>query len=179
MSRPALLVGDPGRAPFAGHARARVVGPRATLTAAGRVGAGAGLVAAYAAARALETALHLAAGPGDRNAMLRRAWEALAALPPGALGGGADLSLLLVAEDSEGVGVAAVGLAALWGELDGRLVPLVEGRHPLLSSPGLPGRLPGVLTLDLSPDRIIGCPSHLDPAPPALATLDARCGVHP
>lgn len=180
MSRPALLLGDPGRAPFAGHARARVVGPRATMTAAGRVAAGAGLVVAYGAARALEEVLHRAAGPGDRNAMLRRAWEALEALPAAALGpeGGADLSLLLVAEDAEGIGVAAVGLAALWGELGGQLLPLVEGKHPLLCPPGRPSRTPGVLTLDLAPERLVGCPASLDPTPPALAALDARCGVH-
>lgn len=176
MALPALLLGDPGRTPFAGHLRVRVDVGGSWLTAAGRLATGDGLVAAYAPARRVEAALRTVTGK-DRHGLLWRAWELLAALPGDALGsaGAADLSLLLVAGDAAGISVAGVGLAAVWGRTD-KLLPLVEGRHPLLAGPGRPKRTPGALELELRPNAIIGCPGHLPPTVPSLETAMARCG---
>lgn len=180
MALPALLLGDPGRAPFVGHLRARIDAGGAWLVGAGRLAAEAGVEGAYGPARALEAALRAVSG-ADRHALLWRAWEAVAGLPPEVLGpaAGADLSLLLVAGDGAGVSVAGVGLVAVWGRADDRWAPLAEGRHPLLAPPGRPARTPGALELDLRPALVLGCPSHLDPAPPAMDALAARCGWHP
>ncbi len=180
MSAPAWLLGDPSRAPFLGHARFALDTGKARLSGAGRLAPKDGLVGAYRAARRLEQViLEAAAGPGDRHALLWRAWEALFALPLAELGSeqGADLTLLMVAEDAGGTGVAGVGLSAALGLAGGRLVPLAEGRHPLLSPPGRPARTPGVLTLELEVEAVVGIPSHLDAAPPPLDQLRARCGV--
>lgn len=188
MSTPAWLLGDPTRLPFVGHARFCVEADGARLSGAARVGVAGGLAGAYRAARGLEAALGAVSQPAsgargqaprDRHALLWRAWELLLALPAEALGPeqGADLALLLVAEDAAGVGVAGVGLSAVWGLEGDRLVPLAEGRHPLLAPPGRPERTPGVLTLDLRPSVVVGCPAHLDPTPPPLEELRARAGV--
>ncbi len=180
MPVPAWLLGDPTRAPFLGHARVRLDTGRARLWGVGRLGVQGGLVGAYRAARRLEQViLEAAAGPGDRHALLWRSWEALFGMPLDELGPerGADLTLLLVAEDEGGVGVAGVGLGAVFGLTKGRLVPLAEAPHPLLGGQGRPLRTPGVLTLDLEVETVLGVPAHLEPTPPALDQLPARCGV--
>lgn len=180
MPVPAWLLGDPTRAPFVGHARVRLDTGRARLSGAGRLGVAGGLVGAFRAARRLEAVvLEAAAGPGDRHALLWRSWEALIALPAEELGadGGADLTLLLVAEDVGGIGVAGVGLSGVFGLAGGRLVPLVEGRHPLLAPPGRPARTPGVLTLELEPEAVVGVPAHLEGLAPVPEGLALRCGV--
>jgi hypothetical protein len=179
MPIPALLPGDPGPLPFLGHLRLRVEARGVWLAAAGRVGATGDATTAWMAARTVERALRGAAGGGDRHAWLWRCWEAVAAVPAGALGprGGEDLSLVLVAGDPRGVGLAGVGLNAAWGLLDGALRPLVEGRHPLLSPPGRPSQMPGVLTLDAEPSLILANPSHRPPVTPAVGELARLCGV--
>lgn len=179
MPVPALLLCDPGRLPFLGHARVALSTGGVTFAAAGRVGAEAGVKAAYSAARALEDALRGVAGPGDRHAWLWRAWGALAAMDLDRLGParGQDLCLLLVAEDAGGIGVAGVGLSALWGLRPSELVPLVEGAHPLLSGPGLPAKTPGVLTLDQPVTAVVGNPAHLPPLAPPRDQVTLRCGV--
>lgn len=180
MALPALLLGDPGRTPFVGHLRARVDAGGCWLVIAGRLAAGAGIEGAYGPARNLEMALRAVTG-SERHELLWMAWEALEAMPAEALGpdGGADLSLLLAAGDATGVSLAGVGLAAVWGRSADRWSPLVEGRHPLLAPPGRPARKPGALDLDARPSLVLGCPSHLDPVPPAPETLAARCGWRP
>lgn len=179
MRIPVWLLGDPTPLPFLGHARAHVEGPDARLSASARLGVGGGVAEAFWAARGLERALQAAAGPGDRNAMLWRAWAALFALDRASLGPaqGEDLSLILAAADAAGCGVAGVGLSAVWGLREGRLVPLAEGAHPLLAPPGLPRRTPGVLTLDFVPDAIVGRPHHHRSEAPAVEDLAALAGV--
>jgi len=98
---------------------------------------------------------------------------------------GGDLSLLVVAADPDGIGVAGVGLAAALGRGPTGVAPLVAPGHPLLEPPGRPSAVPGVLTLDgARVDAVIGVPSHLEPTLPALAAaslspaeLDRRCGL--
>ena len=180
MTVQAWLLGDPTRAPFLGHARLRLDTGRARLAGAARLGLGGGVVGAYRAARGLEQALiEAASGPGDRYALLWRAWEALAGMPAEALGpaGGGDLSLILVAEDPGGICVAGVGLSAVYGLVGAELRALVEGQHPLLAPPGRPARTPGVLTLDVEPEAVVGLPAHLEPRPPRLDSLRALAGV--
>lgn len=180
MTVQAWLLGDPTRAPFLGHGRLRLDNGRARLCGAARVGISGGVVGAYRAARELEQALlEAASGPGDRYALLWRAWEALAGMPAEALGRdeGADLSLLLVAQDDGGICVAGVGMSAVFGLVGAELRPLAEGRHPLLAPPGRPARTPGVLNLDVEPEAVLGLPSHLDARPPQMTSLRALAGV--
>lgn len=179
MQHRALIVGDPGRTPFVGHLRALVQAERAWLAAAGRIAAGAGPEGAWGPARALEAAIAGVARKGDRNSLLWRAWEAVGALPGDALGPaqGQDLALLLLAGDEAGVGVAGVGLRAVWALGSGGLSPLVSGRHPLLAPPGRPAQTPGVLTLDAAPDSVVGVPAHHDSDTLSVEGLLARCGV--
>lgn len=180
MTVQAWLLGDPTRAPFLGHGRLRLDTGRARLSGAARVGVSGGVVGAYRAARELEQVLvEAASGPGDRYALLWRAWEALAGMPAETLGpeGGADLAMLLVAEDPGGICVAGVGLSAVYGLVGADLRPLVEGQHPLLAPPGRPARTPGVLTLDVEPEAVLGLPWHHDPRPPRVDDLRAMAGA--
>jgi hypothetical protein len=161
------------------------MGARAGLWAVGRVGASQGdPQRAYSAARTVEAALRRATAGAwretDRNGLLRRAWELLGAEPPASVGGGLDATVLLVAEDELGVGVAGVGLGAVWGVVDGALRRLVPRGHPLLGPPGLPGAVPGVLTLDGPlPTDVIGAPHELAALSPVLDRLERQCGVLP
>ena len=179
MPIPAWLLGDPAPLPFLGHARVLVEGTDARLTASARLGVGGRVTEAFRAARALEATLRGVAGPGDRNALLWRAWSALFALDRAVLGPakGADLTLLMLVEDARGAGVAGVGLSGVWGLSEKRLFPLAEGAHPLLAPPGLPTRTPGVLTLDSRPEAVIGRPHHFGGEAPAVEDLAALAGV--
>ena len=188
MSPLALLLGDPERLPFPGHLRLSRVEGDVGIAVSARVGVAGldepGLVLAWRAARALEQRLDqdLAAAPLDRHALLHALWQAVAAAPASALGPaeGSDLSLLAVAFDAQGLGIAGVGLASVWGRGAAGLAPLVATGHPLLAPPGRPERTPGVLTLDRdSVTAVIGVPSHLGPTLPPPAELDRRCGVRP
>ena len=86
----------------------------------------------------------------------------------------------LTAQDSDGVGVAGVGLSMVWGVMeDGLLQPLVSGDHPLLSVAGLPEQVPGVLTLDRPVLQVLGIPDHLPPDLPADFELRRDCGWRP
>ena len=152
---------------------------------AGRVAGGCGVEQAYAVARRMEGLLGASlAGVGDqpdRHTVLRKVWELVAGLPAVSFGAnqGADLTLLLVAHDAEGVGVAGVGLGGLWGEVldEPHLVPVVPATHPLLTPQGRPKGVPGVLTLEKTYLHLIGAPAHQDPVPPARADVLRVCGV--
>ena len=179
-----LLLGDPGALPFLGHMRAQIEMPNARLWAAGRIFSGGEVVEAYEASRNLieiieGLSIDLEAG-ATRHDLLRMVWEALGELSGDQLGRaqGADLQLLLAAEDAQGVGIAAVGLGMVYGRIDGELQPLVSADHPLLCPPGLPTRLPGVLTLDRPVDQILGLPDHLPATLPEDLDLSQDCGWH-
>lgn len=128
----ALLVGTPGRAPFAGHFRGRVARGPVSLCWAGRVKASHPPEAAWDAAEAARDALApLADAPAaDRFALVDAAWAALRTL------GAPDLSVLLVAADEEGVVVAGSGLVEVRG--DGKRV--AAPGHPLYDEPGVRDR---------------------------------------
>ena len=181
----ALVLGDAGPLPFCGHFRVEVVGGRASLSAAGRVSAGADLQVAYDVARRVEAVLRTAAEGAwwdtDRHGVLRRAWMLLGDIPGPRLGHveGADLSVLFIAMDERGVGVAGVGMDAIWGHLGGRWRALVPPGHPLLAPPGMPKDVPGVLTLDDEPTAVLGAPTGVEPTLPAPSELPARCGDRP
>lgn len=182
MSSRALLLGDPGNEPFSGHLRFEVPG-ETWIAVAGRVAASDGLRDAFRCARHLEghlhRALHAAANTADRNALLRCAWQALADLDAASLGSsqGADLSLLLVAGDARGVGVAGTGLGAVWAAFPEGWEPLATGTHPLLQTTGRPERPPGVITLREAPRQILGSPQHLPARLPDVDAIPARAGV--
>lgn len=181
----ALVLGDAGPLPFCGHFRVEVVGGRATLAAAGRIAATADLQEAYDVARRVEAVLRTAAEGAwwdtDRHGILRRAWTLLREVPAARLGpaGGSDLSVLFASMDERGVGIAGVGLDAVWAHLGGRWRALVPPGHPLLAPPGVPVGVPGVLTLDQEPAAVLGAPTGTEPTLPAPPDLPARCGDRP
>lgn len=176
------LLGDPSLLPFSGHFRLTVTGRHAAVAVAGRVAGDDRPVEAFAHARRVASVLQTAAdGPWaetDRHGLVRRIWQLLDALDDKVLGPGRgdDLSLLLLARDDQGVGVAGVGLSGVWVHLDGWRT-LVPPGHPLLAPTGRPAHLPGVLTLEQPCTQVVGTPAHLDPILPAPDTLARRCGV--
>lgn len=180
----ALLMGDPGRWPFVGHLRVRHGAAGSGMALAARL-SDEDRSAAYLVARRVELGVRRRLlglpVPADRHGWLRCLWDSL--LDLGAEDWSeaqrASLQLLVVAWDSQGQGVSGLGLSGVWAAAEGALVPLVDPGHPLLGGPGLPESVPGVLTLDLSTDRVVACPSHLRPAPIALDAVDQRCGVRP
>ena len=176
------LLGEPGLLPFAGHFRLQARGRRACVSVAGRVAASAGPARAHGHARAVAGVLSTAAdGPWadtDRHGLIRRIWQLLDDVDDKTLGPerGTDLSLLLLAQDASGTGVAGVGLSGVWVQVE-TWRSLVPPGHPLLAPPGRPAKLPGVLTLEQPCKRVVGAPTHLDPVLPAADRLAQRCGV--
>ncbi len=176
------LLGEPSLLPFAGHFRLQAAGNRASLAVAGRVAASADPAAAFAHARAVARVLSTAAdGPWadtDRHGLIRRTWQLLDDIDDRTLGParGSDLSLLLLAQDASGTGVAGVGLSGVWVHAD-TWRSLVPPGHPLLAPPGRPARLPGVLTLEQPCACVVGAPAHQEPVLPAADVLMQRCGV--
>jgi hypothetical protein len=186
MKSAAFLLGDPGRMPFIGHFQVGIHTGGASLAVAGRVAAHSGVVRGFRAARELESALlgMSTVEVQDRHDLIRRAWTVLHDVEACDFGpdGGADLTLLMVAQDAQGMGIAGVGLSGVWGwsgAVGDEVLPLVQGAHPLLGDPGMPGQTPGVLTLDAPVARVVAVPSHLQPVLPGPDTLARRCGVHP
>ena len=93
MQLAANLLGDPGRMPFVGHFRVRVLTEQASLAVAGRVAGEAGVVPGFRAAREIEGALlgMQTSAVVDRNDLLLRAWTSAARTvlrPAGHHGGG-------------------------------------------------------------------------------------------
>ena len=180
-----LLLGDPGALPFLGHLRTRLEVSGAKLWAAGRVFSGGDVVEAYEASRNLTRVIEESGARLETNAsrhdLLRCTWEALAELDADQMGrdAGRDVQLLLTAEDTDGVGVAGVGLSMVYGLIDQRFQPLVSGDHPLLCGPGLPGALPGVLTLDRPVQQVLGIPNHLSTVLSEDLDLARDCGWRP
>ena len=183
MTPEAWLLGGPGLMPLRGHFRLTVRGRRATLAVAGRVAVDAGLDAAFTVATRLGGVLSAAAegawADTDRHGLMRRVWQLLAEVPADALGpaGGGDLSLVMLGVDERGVGVTGAGLSGAWGWLGGHHRPLVSPGHPLLSPPGRPEGVPGVLTLDQPCGRVVATPRPLEPVLPATDRIRQRCGV--
>lgn len=176
------LLGDPALFPFSGHFRLDVAGTQAGVAIAGRVAGDAEPEAAFLAARRVSAVLSTAADGAwadtDRHGLIRRIWQLLDALDEDAMGPcrGDDLSLLLLARDARGTGVAGVGLSGVWVRLD-TWRTLAPPGHPLLSPVGRPASLPGVLTLEEPCTRVVGAPAHLDPILPSPEVLARACGV--
>jgi hypothetical protein len=186
MQLAALLLGDPGRMPFIGHFQVGIHTEGASLAVAGRVAGRSGVVPGFRAARELEGALlgMNTVEVQDRHDLIRRAWRVLHDVEACDFGpdGGADLTILMVGQDAQGMGIAGVGLSGVWGwsgAVGDEVQPLVDGAHPLLGDPGMPEETPGVLTLDAPVARVVAIPTHLQPVLPGVDTLARRCGVHP
>lgn len=159
----ALLVGTPGRAPFTGHFRGRVNSGGSTLVWAGRLRWGSTPEEGWAAAEVARDALAGVSG-ADRFALVDAAWAALRAVEH------EDLSLILVANDAEGVVVAGSGLAEV--RVDGK--PLAEAGHPLYDEPGIRER-PGYFHPDAGGVDWVGVPvGGKWPKEPVLAACGAR-----
>ena len=179
------MMGDALPLPFLGHFRSVLRCPYATLWLAGRIGVIADDVQeVFDVAHRLKAVLSAVTegkwAQTDRHGLLRGVWETIATIPAPELGSleGADLSLLMVAQDRRGVGLSGVGLSGVWGRYDHGLVPMVEENHPLLSVPGRPETVPGVLTLNELPLSVVGRPFHLDMAPAEdVSKLALSCGV--
>ncbi|MSQ02922.1 MAG: hypothetical protein EXR71_13690 [Myxococcales bacterium] len=161
----ALLVGTPGRTPFAGHFRGRATAGGGTIAWAGRVRGAHAPGEAWEAAEAARDALAGLSSTvdADRFALVDAAWAALRQL------GAADLSALLVAGDAEGVVVAACGL----GEVRADGAVAVPAGHPLYDEPGVRDR-PGYFHPEGPVTDWIGVPVGLAWRTEALTTM---CGV--
>jgi len=152
---------------------------------AGRVATGAGPEEAWRVARRVEATLRTAPDgvfwDADRHGLLRRAWSLLDEIRPERLGpeAGRDLCLLFVAEDGGGVGVAGVGLGAVWGRFDDTFRALVPLGHPLLGLAGRPLAVPGVLTLERRPQLVVAAPAGAEPVLPDASSFARRCGDRP
>ena len=182
MSTHAFLHGDPGRLPFLGHFRAHKQFRDSTLSVAGRIRSRGDIVAAFRAARLLESAI-LSATVGvdsDRHETLAAVWQHIHNIDGCDLGtdNGSDLTILFAVSDEDGTGISGMGLGGVWGKEDQEFMPLVQGQHPLLSGPGRPEQLAGVLTLDAPQAIIVGVP-HDHPVPPHTKDWKQRCGVNP
>ncbi len=173
----ALLLGGPGRYPFNGQLRLTVERGTARLHIAGVVSAGSEPPAAWAAARVLHRALAPVEGR-DRFSLLRSAWERLAQLEPAELGParGEDLGLLMVAEDTRGLGIAGTGLAGLWA-LDATAEPMIEGEHPLFGLRGIPATPPGFFTPHQPPPVVVAAAASGAVTPPSGAGWRLACGL--
>ena len=183
MSPLAFLHGDPGRLPFVGHFRSiRTVGT-ATVAAAGRVRSRGHVTKAFQAARQIEAAIQCATitEGSDRHEALAAIWERIHQIDGCDLGsdGGEDLVILFAASDPNGTGISGMGLGGVWALDDQSMEPLVQGNHPLLSGPGRPERLSGVLTLDKATNTVIGVPFDHEAPAPSHESWAKRCGVNP
>lgn len=173
--------GAHGRLPFVGHFSFRQQFGDLAIAAAGTVAGRADLTAAFRAAREVEMVLSglPARTASNRHDMLNMAWSLISDIDACDLGprGGDDLCVLFAAADTDGMGIAGMGLGGVWS-LDGaQLQALVTGDHPLLGGPGRPRRLPGVLTLDEVVHTVVAV-SHDHPVPTLSPVgLRARCGV--
>jgi hypothetical protein len=178
-----VLMGRRGLWPLAGHLRGQNGHGTRSLAWAGRVAASADLRTAWAAAGAVHRALSQASEPDvGRRQSIVLAWERLDRIERAELGplGGEDLHLLLVACDAEGIAVSAAGMGGLHALKDGMSTPWVEGRHPLLSRPGLPAERPGALTASGGPSWLVGVAwGESMPQGESYERSLARCGVDP
>jgi hypothetical protein len=182
MTLAAYLHGAPGRLPFVGHFRIALQGDGCALAVAGSVAQRADVATAFRAARTIESVIRglLLDPQTDHGTHITTAWTALTAIATSDLGpsAGGDLSILLTATDGECVGIAGMGLGGVWSWSSDTLTPLVTGDHPLLSGPGMPARLPGVLTLDERTSAVVAIP-HDHPVPTlTINTLTDDCGIH-
>ena len=185
MQVASFLLGEPGRLPFVGHFRTSVQLGDVAISAAGRVAGSANVAVAFRAARTIETALqglgqaHI--GTVDRHNVLRTAWCTLADIPACDLGpeGGDDLSIIFTVKDTSGMGIAATGIGGVWSWTNENILPLVEGKHPLLGPPGRPAEPPGVLTLDSAVNTVVAVPHHRSNEAPQMSGLAKAVGMNP
>lgn len=174
----ALLLGSPSRLPFNGHLRRVLDCEGARVSVAARVAASSPPEESWAAVAALWTALDGAAGR-DRGTLCRDAWERLLRVDRAKLGpaAGADLTLLMVAEDTEGELVSGCGLGLVLAVEGAAVRELVDPRHPLLGEPGLPSAVPRALGPDRRGEIYVGMPAGLGVKPPSPPQLLVACGV--
>lgn len=175
MEPRALLLGMQGKLPFNGYFRFQVVGAKAVLHGAGAVMTEGSPARAYAAAMDTRDALSAASGR-TRHDLLRSAWSLLASMDRVLLGDrrGADLALLLVAEDETGTGICGTGLQGLFGAWGDRLESLAPPGHPLFSLQGIPDAPPRVLTPSRIPPVTVAAPRGA-----ALSPEDGGTGTPP
>ena len=182
MSTHAFLHGDPGRLPFLGHFRVHKQFGRSHLSAAGRIRSRGDIVFAFRAARLIESTILSASidQESDRHQTLAALWQHIHTIDGCDLGTdkGSDLVVLFAVADDEGTGISGMGLGGVWGYSDAQFEPLVQDNHPLLSGPGRPEHLAGVLTLDMPHPVIVAVP-HDHRTPPMTKDWKQRCGVNP
>ena len=180
MNPSAFLHGDPGRLPFLGHFRVHRAFKGGHLSAAGRIRSGGDIVDAFRSARIVESAIRSAAveDEEDRHQILAATWQHIHTIDGCDLGAenGDDLVVLFVVQDAQGTGISGMGIGGVWALSNDRFEPLVQGHHPLLSGPGRPEQLAGVLTLEIPHSSIVAVP-HDHPHPPTQSNWEQRCGV--
>jgi hypothetical protein len=131
------MVGSGGRTPFVGHFRGSRMCGGVRLSWAGRIAGSADVVEGWEAAEAARDALSSPFGAGSAATLLSVASAALAAIHPRWLSRG-DLSVLLVATETDLSYAVGSGLSGIWAPGSAGWRCLAPEGHPLLGEPGVP-----------------------------------------
>ncbi len=171
-----FLLGSPGRLPFLGHFRLSVSGENCQIDLCGRLGQESPPEEAWILAGRVAQTLAQAKGE-DGPSLMRDCWERVLTIPRNKLGStkGADLSLLLIAKDSSGHFLSAVGLSGIWQHSTEGIREIAAASTAETNHPGIPKLPPKVLKLAESDAVYFGAPlghSISNPTPESL-TKDA------
>lgn len=143
-----LLLGSPGQLPFIGHFRLLVKGDNCSVAITGRIGHQSTPVATWALAEVVQDALRQAQGI-DSQSLMRSCWEQILTLPRKDLGPdqGKDLSIMMIATDSEKCFLSAVGVSSIWEMSSTGLQKIAEKNTVQTNHSGIPKLPPKALQL--------------------------------
>ncbi len=175
-----FLLGTPGRLPFLGHFRLRVFGENCQIDLCGRIGQQSPPEEAWILADRIAQALAQAEG-GDGPSLMRDCWEKVLTFPRNKLGTdkGTNLSLLLIAKDSSGYYLSAVGVSGVWQQNAEGLQEIATASTAETNHPGIPKLPPKVLKLAASDAVYFGAPLGHQISNPTPETLMRDAGVNP
>ena len=117
----------------------------------------------------------------DGPSLMRDCWEKVLTLPRNKIGtnNGADLSLLLIARDSSGHCLSAVGLSGIWQHSAEGLREIATPSTAQTNHPGIPKLPPKVLKLAASDALYFGAPLGQPISKPTPESLMRDAGVNP
>lgn len=173
-----VLLGSTERLPFLGHFKLRIECANCEADLAGRIGTKASPEEAWELACFVREAL-LGAQGDDALSLTRSCWEKLLVLPRPKLGSaqGKDLSLMVVAHDSNSTTLSAVGLDGIWQVDDTEAHSIAGLNNPETSHPGIPQLPPKVLNLAPTKDVFLGACLKETPQEASREGLLKRTGV--
>lgn len=178
VKHPHLLLPDESTFPYQGHFHLHLERSDVSLYCSGRIAHEASLIESWETTKIIHATLQESQGT-DRLLILKDAWNRLLTLARSSLGPkqGDDLSLLMIAQDPEGVALSASGIGRIWilqGDSPGSLLP---EDHPLFTQQGVPKLHPNALALpDLPTPLLASCYGQATPNPDA-STMRRLYGV--